>query len=310
MLTLKTKKVISAVALASSLIALPMHAYSFDATLQPVTVVVTFPAGGGVDLTFRHLQKYAQERGIKLIAEYRSGADGLIGLREVAKKPADGFTISVTTAGAMAYQELKDTEKCCVPITGIRTSMGAFVVNPNSEIKSLNDLEKAVQRGDNVRFGYAAPGQRMVLDQFFEFAKPQKTPVVAAYKSGPQVLADVAAGHIEAAQVPMNLAKALIDSGKLRLIATSKGRIAGYGAVPSIEEKYPGWKEFDTFALTAPAGTDPKAVAFWTAFIKEYVENKQVQQDFANDFTVSTFGPQALPVTISGSKARLSNMEK
>lgn len=310
MLTLKTKKIISAVALASSMITLPINAYSFDATSKPVTVVVTFPSGGGVDLTFRHLQKYAQERGINLVADYRSGADGLIGLRELAKKPSDGFTISVTTAGALAYQELKDAEKCCVPITGIRTSQGAFVVNPNGAIKTLNDLEKAVQRGDNIKFGYAAPGQRMVLDQFFEFAKPKSEPVVAAYKSGPQVLVDLAAGHIDAAQVPMNLARSLIDSGKLRLIATSKGRIAGYGAVPAIEEKYPNWKEFDTFALTAPAGTDPKAVAFWTTFIKEYVENKQVQQDFANDFTVNTFGPNALTQTISGSKARLTKMEK
>jgi tripartite-type tricarboxylate transporter receptor subunit TctC len=308
---LKTKKLVGAMALSTLLATMSPYAYSFEATSKTVNVVIPFAPGGGVDQSFRHLQKYALERGITLVAVYRPGADGLIAMRELSNMPKDGFNISVTTAGVLAYQELKDTDKCCTTITGIRDSIGAFVVHPNSPIKTLDDLEKAVKQGDDIKFGYGAPGQRMVLDQFFEFAKPSKAPLMVPYKGGGPVINDLLAGHIDAAQVPMVIVKSHIDAGKLRLIATTRAKIDGYASVPMVEDKYSKWKELDGFAVVTPAGADPEAVKFWTAFLKEYTGSKQVQQDFAKDFTISApFGTKSISDTVTASKARLAKMEK
>ena len=308
---LKTKKIVSAMTLTALLTAISPYSYSFEAASKTVNVIIPFAPGGGGDLTFRHLQKYASERGIKLVAIYKPGADGLIAMRELANMPKDGFNISVTTAGVLAYQELKDTDKCCTAITGIRDSIGAFVVNANSSIKTFDDLEKAVKQGDDVKFGYGAPGQRMVLDQFFEFAKPSKAPLLVPYKGGGPVINDLLAGHIDAAQVPLVIAKAHIDAGKLRLIATTRAKVDGFASVPMVEDKYPKWKELDGFAVVTPAGADPEAVKFWTGFLKEYVGNKQVQQDFAKDYTISApFGTKGVSDTVTASKARLAKMEK
>lgn len=298
-------------ALTSMLVALSPAAYSFDATTKTVNVVIPFAPGGGADQSFRHLQKYALDRGITLVAVYRPGADGLIAMRELANMPKDGFNISVTTAGVLAYQELRDSDKCCTAITGIRDSVGAFVVNPNSPIKTLEDLENAVRRGDDVKFGYGAPGQRMVLDQFFEFAKPGKEPLVVPYKGGGPVVNDLLAGTIDAAQVPLNIVKSHIDAGKLRLIATMRSKVEGYSSTPMVEDRYPKWRDFDGFAVVAPAGANAEAIKFWSVFLKEYVSNKQVQQDFIKDHTViSPFGPKGISDTIAASKARLAKMEK
>jgi tripartite-type tricarboxylate transporter receptor subunit TctC len=310
-MNLKTKKLVGAMALTSMLVALSPAAYSFDATTKTVNVVIPFAPGGGADQSFRHLQKYALDRGITLVAVYRPGADGLIAMRELANMPKDGFNISVTTAGVLAYQELRDSDKCCTAITGIRDSVGAFVVNPNSPIKTLEDLENAVRRGDDVKFGYGAPGQRMVLDQFFEFAKPGKEPLVVPYKGGGPVVNDLLAGTIDAAQVPLNIVKSHIDAGKLRLIATMRSKVEGYSSTPMVEDRYPKWRDFDGFAVVAPAGANAEAIKFWSVFLKEYVSNKQVQQDFIKDHTViSPFGPKGISDTIAASKARLAKMEK
>lgn len=310
-MNLKTKKLVGAMALTSMLVALSPAAYSFDATTKTINVVIPFAPGGGVDQSFRHLQKYALDRGISLIAMYRPGADGLIAMRELANMPKDGFSISVTTAGVLAYQELKDADKCCTAITGIRDSIGAFVVNPNSSIKTLEDLENAVRRGDNVKFGYGAPGQRMVLDQFFEFAKPGKEPLVVPYKGGGPVINDLLGGTIDAAQVPFSIVKSHVDAGKLRLIATTRSKVEGYMSIPMVEDRYPKWKEFDGFAVVMPAGADAEAIKFWSIFLKEYMANKQVQQDFVKDHTIaSPFGTKGISETITASKLRLSKMEK
>jgi tripartite-type tricarboxylate transporter receptor subunit TctC len=308
---LKTKKSIAALTISSLLTVISPYAFGFEPTAKPITVIIPFSPGGGVDQAFRHLQKYALDRGIKLVAEYRPGADGLIAMRALSSMPTDGFHISITTAGVLAYQELKDTEKCCTIVTGIRDSIGAFVVNPGGSIKTFGDLQQALKRGDDLKFGFGAPGQRMVLDQLFEFTKPAVQQRLVGYKGGMPVLNDLAGGHIDVAYVPLTIAKTLVDSGKLNLIATTKSKVEGYTSLPRVEEIYPGWKELDGFAVVTPTGTTPEAVKFWSTFLKEYVANKQVQQDFIKDHTItSSFGTKNILETISASKARLAKMEK
>lgn len=307
---LKTKKIVGAMTLTALLTAISPYSYSFEAASKTVNVIIPFAPGGGVDLTFRHLQKYASERGITLVAIYKPGADGSIAMNELSKMPKDGFTISVTTVGVLAYNELKHPGQELTAITGIRDSIGAFVTHPNSPIKSLDDLEKSLKNGDNIKYGYGAPGQRMMLDQLFEMAKTSKDPIMVPYKGGGPVVNDLLGGHIDVAQVPFSIVKVHVDSGKVRLLALTRAKVDGYN-VPLIESKYPKWKEFDGFAVAAPKGADAAAVKFWTDFLKGYVNDKQVQKDFASDLTIiSPFGSKPVDDTVKLSKDKLSKMEK
>ena len=306
---LKTKKMVAALALTAMMTVSTANVYAFNPTTHPVTVILPFAPGGGVDQTFRGLQKYALDRGIELIAVYKPGAEGTVSLRELASKPADGFSISVTTAGVIAYHSLKQPDEAITVIGGIRDSIGAFVVSTKTPYNTLEDLQKAVKRGDDVKFGYGAPGQQMALEQFFELVKPKTKPLMVPYKGGGPVVNDLLAGIIDAAEVPFSIVKQHIDAGKLRLVATTKARVPGYSA-PNIESKFPTWREYDGFGVVAPKNTDPAAVQFWTEFLKEYISDKQVQEQFIKDYTLKApVGPAALLETVKASKIKLAKIK-
>ena len=62
-----------------------------------VKVIVPFPPGGGVDITFKKIEKYAQQQGINMIPEYQPGAEGIVGMNTAMTAPKDGNTLIVTT---------------------------------------------------------------------------------------------------------------------------------------------------------------------------------------------------------------------
>jgi tripartite-type tricarboxylate transporter receptor subunit TctC len=306
---LKTKKLVAALALTAVMTVSTIDAYAFNPTAHPVTVILPFAPGGGVDQTFRNLQKYAMDRGIELIPMYKPGAEGSVSLHELSTMPTAGYNISVTTAGVIAYHSLKQPHEEITIIGGIRDSIGAFVVSAKSPYNTLDDLQKAVKRGDDVKFGYGAPGQQMALEQFFELVKPKTKPLMVPYKGGGPVVNDLLAGTIDAAEVPFSIVKQHIDAGKLKLVATTKARVPGYSA-PNIESKFSNWKEFDGFGVVAPKNTDPAAVQFWSEFLKEYISDKQVQEQFIKDYTLKApAGPEALLETVKASKIKLANIK-
>ena len=306
---LKTKKLVAALALTATMTVGTANVYAFNPTAHPVTVILPFAPGGGVDQTFRNLQKYALDRGIELIPVYKPGDEGSVSLHDLSTMPTTGYAISVTTAGVVAHHALKRPDEEITVVGGIRDSIGAFVVSTKTPYNTLEDLTKAVKNGDDVKFGYGAPGQQMALEQFFELVKPKTKPLMVPYKGGGPVVNDLLAGTIDAAEVPFSIVKQHIDAGNLRLIATTKARVPGYIA-PNIESKFPTWREYDGFGVVAPKNTNPAAVQFWTEFLKEYINDKQVQEQFIKDYTLkSPAGPKALIDTVNASKIKLAKIK-
>lgn len=280
----------------------------FNPVGKQVNVVIPFAPGGGVDQTFRHLQTYASKRGVNLVAIYKPGADGLIAMSELVTKPADGMTVSVTTAGVIANYRLKNPSTDVVAISGIRDSIMALVVSNKSQIESLDQLDKDLKEGKKLNVGYGAPGQQMFLEQFFELAKAKKQgTTMVPYKGGGPVVTDLLGGHIDVAAVPLSIVKAHIDSGKVKLIGmASRAKIEGYDAIPLMKNKYPKWEEFDNFAVVAEKGTDKEAITWWSNFLKEYINDESVKKDFIKDMTVPVeFGTTNLEKTIQSSMTRL-----
>jgi tripartite-type tricarboxylate transporter receptor subunit TctC len=289
---MKLTPVIAAVAAAFTI----NTAHAFDVYSKPVTVVIPFAPGGGVDQTFRNLQRYATSKGITLNPVYKPGAEGVIAKRELISMPEDGFHLSVTTAGVIANYRLTNPETDVVPITAIRDSIMVFVTHPNSNINTFDELEKSVKDGKKISFGFGAPGQRTVLEQFFSFAKPSTAPLLVPYKGGAPVVADLLGGHVDVAAVPLSIVKNHVDSGKLKLLAVgAKTKVEGLPDVTLIKSKYPKWEDPDAFAVVVEKGTNPAAVKFWSDFMKDYMNDAAVRKEFANEWTIpSEFGPNAI----------------
>src|SRR5689334_22540471 len=71
--------------------------------IRPIQMVVTFPAGGSADCVARHLaERMGQTLGQQVVVLNRGGAAGSLGARSVATSPADGYTLVLTSVGALA----------------------------------------------------------------------------------------------------------------------------------------------------------------------------------------------------------------
>src|SRR5215468_4241201 len=88
--------------LASALFALAPAGYAQNFPAGPVRIIVPFPAGGATDVLGRVLSVHLQNLwGSPVVTEYRPGAAGLIGTRQVAAAPADGHTLLMASTGAI-----------------------------------------------------------------------------------------------------------------------------------------------------------------------------------------------------------------
>ena len=260
-------------------------AYSFDLAEKPVNVIIPFPPGGGVDATFKNLARYAEKHNIKLIPVYKPGAEGLIGMNELAKMPKDGHHISIATSGNIATYQIKNNTNDLTPLIGIRNSMSAVVVNSSSNIKTFEEYENAIKNDPKFNFGFGAPGQRMLINQLTEMMKVTIKPVMIPYKGGAQVVTDLLGGHITSAMVPFNIVSSHIDSGALHLIAiNASSPLSKYPSVILLQKKYPTWQDFDWYCLVLPPNTSPEIRKDWTSFIKQYLSDPLVLSEFTQEY--------------------------
>lgn len=286
-----------------------LSAMAFDPTAKPITVVIPFAPGGGVDQTFRNFEKYADTKGIKMNSVYKPGADGLIGMTEIASAPSDGYTVSFGTAGTLAVLAIKKPDIKVTPITGIANSVTAFVVSPKTNINNFADLESAIKNGSSLKFGFGAPGQKMVLEQLFDLAKASKKPIMVPYKGGGPVVVDLVGGHIDVAAVPISLVKIHIDSGALRIVAVSDPA-KDYPNATLITKKYPSWEDTDGFAFILPGNVDAAIVNTWSKILEQYMNDPSVREYYAKNYTqMYPFGPKTINKVTKAAVTRLTKDE-
>jgi len=263
-----------------------------------VKVIIPFAPGGGVDQTMRHFEKWAAKKNIKLVPIYKPGAEGLIGMNELAVSSPDGSFISFATVATLAVQRIKNPESGVIPLTGIKTSVMAVITNVDSDIKQFSDL----YNGKNEKtFGQGAPAQKLFIDQMIQQSQGKIKAISVPYKGGAPVIQDILGNHISVGVVPLQIVKSQIDSGKVRLLAVgSKNRLSEFPNVPSIFEFFKSWKNNDGFVVVLPKGVSPAAVEYWNSILLEYTTNKDVLKDFSNEYTeIIQFGVDNLELLVN-----------
>jgi len=290
--------------IASLFLVLPYTGYAFDLTAKEVKVVIPFPPGGGVDQTFRHFEKYASKKGIKFVPIYKGGAEGLIGMNEIAGMPGDGYHVSIGTAGTIATQRLKNPSAELYLLSGIRNSIPALVTHKDSGIKSLQDL----YTGNTKTFGIGAPGHKMIVDQMLELSKGELKIKMIPYKGGGPLVQDLLGNHIQLGIPPLIISKPHIDAGTLVVIAIgSDTKLKEFPNTPLIKDFFKLWRETDVFAFILPKNSDPAAIKAWSNLLKEYVSDKTVREEFIKDFNEPVpFGTEFLESTVKLAVDKLS----
>jgi len=236
---------------------------------RPIKMVIPFGAGGGTDVIGRVLaQKLSEGLGQTVVVETRPGAGGSLGSAEVARAPADGYTIllgSSSTHGInpgmyakLPYDPIKDFE----PIGLIATNLFVMSVPKDSPVKTVADLVRLSQAAPG-QYDYASSGNgttsHLAAALFVSMSGAKLTHI--PYKSNVPGLTDLMAGRVAMMFDNITAMQRQISAGTIRPLATTGlKRNAVLQDVPTLDEA--GIKGYDLrgwFCLLAPAGT-PMAI--------------------------------------------------
>ncbi|MFC4276203.1 tripartite tricarboxylate transporter substrate binding protein [Achromobacter aloeverae] len=237
---------------------------------RPITLVVTYPPGGTVDVVARVIgPRLAAILGKPVIIENRGGAGGMIGGAVVAKAAPDGYTPMLDASNhgqnpALHSKMMFDTLRDFAPVSLLLRVPNVLVVTPSSPIRTVRDLIQQGQRtdGEHVYFASSGPGsaQHLAGELFNLEAKTHLQHV--AYKGGGPAMVDVMSGQVPVMFASMASSWPHVQSGKLRAIAVGGDhRSAAAPGLPTIAEAgVPGYSSYEWNAVFAPAGTPPDIV--------------------------------------------------
>jgi tripartite-type tricarboxylate transporter receptor subunit TctC len=262
-------------AVAAALVAAALPAAAQDAAYptKPITIVVPFSAGGGVDVMARLLaEKLRVSLGQTIIVDNKPGGSGMIGTIAAVRAPADGYTLLMATAGETAINPHVHkgkiqyaSEKDLAPITLVARVPNVLVVNPALPIKSVAELV-AYAKANPGKLTYATSGignpQHLAGELFARTAGVTMTHV--PYRGASNQLADVAGGSVDLTFVSLAGATPFIKDGKVRPLGmTSAARTPMAPDIPAIAETpaLKGYTLDNWFGLFAPAATPTPLVA-------------------------------------------------
>ncbi len=256
----------------AALVALAPHhaAQAQDYPSKQVTIVVPLAAGSGVDLVARvYGEQLARSLGKPVVVENRPGAATMIGAAFVATSPPDGHTLLVATSSAMVinpvlYKKIAyDPAKDFVPINFYLKSPFVLCVHPDLPVRSVAELIRhAKERPTPLAFGSPGAGTAQHLSVEFIKQRFAVNMTHVPYRSNPQYVSDVVAGHLNLAFIETATAKTLIAQGKVRgLAASTATRLEILPDIPTLAEAT-GDADIETVSwhmLFAPAAT-PKDI--------------------------------------------------
>lgn len=253
---------------------------------RPITMVVTYPPGGGADVMARLIApKMGEALGQNVIVENRPGAGGQIGAAAVAKAAPDGYTLMLDASSFAVnpslYPKLPyDSATAFRPIGVIALFPNVVLVNPQFPAKNISELTAlARSRKDFVSFASSGNGSAQHLAGALFESAAKVDMVHVPYKGGGPALNDVIGG-----QVPLffgNLASTLqhIQSGRLRALAVTSGkRAAMLPDVPTLAEAgLAGAEIYEWNAVFAPAGTPELVLEKLSAALQKAMEAPEVK---------------------------------
>ncbi len=262
---IRTLAAAAALALAAST---PLHAADLPAN-RPITLIVPFAAGGGVDGMGRLLaERLRSELPQGVVVENKPGASGMLGATAVVRSAPDGATLLLGSAGETAINPLVfktkmqyQPEKDLAPIALIARVPNVLVANPKLPVANVEQLV-AYGRAHPDKLTYATSGvgnpQHLNGELLQSLAGIKMVHV--PYKGAAAQLVDVAAGSVDLTFVSLAGALPFIKSGKVKPLAVTSAKRASFAPdIPALAE-YAPLKDYALekwFGVFVPANTPP-----------------------------------------------------
>jgi tripartite-type tricarboxylate transporter receptor subunit TctC len=288
---------------------------------RPIRYIANFAPGGTTDILGRMMsERLAPALGQPVVVENRAGQGGSIGAAELARAPADGYTIGGGTISSHAinatlYAKLPyDPVKDFAPLIMYATQPNVLVVHPSVPARNLKefiDLLKA--NPDKYTFCSSGNGSSQhISGELFKTMAGVQMQHVPYRGSGP-MMPDLLGGQILVGVDNIATVIQHIRAGKLRALAvTSKTRAAVAPDVPTMDESgLAGYELTSWQAGFAPAGTPAAIVDRLYAEMARILKMPDIQKRLAElGLEPSGMGPAELSAFIRSEVPRLGRIVK
>jgi tripartite-type tricarboxylate transporter receptor subunit TctC len=259
---------------------------------KPIKLIVPFPPGGPNDIIARVVgQKMSEILGQPVLIDNRGGAGGVLGTDAVAKASPDGYTIAITSAGALAistsmqqklpYDSLTDLK----PVTLVATVPELLVVATSVPAKSMSELiALAKAKPGQLNFASSGPGSMPHLAGELLKISAKINIVHVPYRGAAPAVNDLLGQQVQMVFLDLPVLLPQVKTGKLRPIAVgSKMRVPTLPDVPTTAEVgLPEVRAENWYGMVAPAATPPDVVAKLNKAAVEAMKDHAVQEKLSS----------------------------
>jgi len=247
---------------------------------RPITLIVPYPPGGGVDAMGRLVaQKLSLALGQQFIIENRPGAGGVIGTRAAAKAAPDGYTLVMMVSLISLPSSGYDLNRDFAPVGLIASTPIVAMTHPSFPAKSLADvIALAKKEPGKVTLGTTPPPTiNYIAAELFKSLSGAEMTIVSYRGTGP-LTNDLVGGHVAIGFNTIPPAIGNIEAGRLRAIAVAApARTAALPDVPTAAESgLPGFEAVQYYGLSAPAGIPRPIVERLNRELRSMITSEEV----------------------------------
>ena len=257
---------------------------------RPITFVVPFPPGTNIDVVSRPLaERLASSLGQPAIIDYRpGGAGGSVGVRVAAKAAPDGYTLLISSPGALVvapaiYRDLGyDPTKDLIPVAMLFSVPQMLAVNPTVPVSSLQELV-AYAKANPGKISFASPGYGTQPHLLGEMLKREAgvNIVHVPYKGPAQAMTDLLAGQVQMYFETVALFLPHVRAGKAKALAVADETRSPHlpNVATTVESGFPELQATYWAGVLAPAGTPTSIVVKLNAAINDIVGSPGMQSN-------------------------------
>jgi tripartite-type tricarboxylate transporter receptor subunit TctC len=279
---------------------------------KPIRIVVPFAPGGGTDLIARTLgNAMSKDLGKSVIIDNKPGGGTIIGTETVARSPADGYTLVMSTfahaVNPSLMPKLPYANDAFAPVILVGRGPNVLVVRAASPYKTVNDLIVAAKSNPG-KVTYASQGigtsAHLAGEMFNNLAQVELTHV--PYRGAGPAITDLIGGQVDVFFGTAAAVASLVGQGTLRAIGvTSPEPSAAVGNVPAIGATVPGYRVESWYGLYAPAGTPADVIARLNSAAAKAAQSAEFKEKVEQEgLVISAGAPAELDAYVREEEAR------
>jgi len=275
---------------AATMLLSPVAAQSqSDYPNKPVKIVVTVPAGGGVDSVTRLFAEQLQQKlGQPFVIENRGGAGGNVAAETVFVAPPDGYTLMASqpapiTTNVALYKKLNFDPTKFEPVAVMTKFPNVLLVRNDFPAKTAQEFI-AYAKANSGKLNFASQGvgttSHLTAELFMTLTGVKMTHV--PYRGTGPALNDIVAGHVDLIFMELSSAYKLHDAGKARVLAVATDhRMDPFKDLPTmIEVGVPGFVSDTWNAISAPPRTPAPIVAKLNRTMNDIINQDDMKKRF------------------------------